>query len=65
MNEDKAYQMEELLDKLGIVDFIEMLESICYEKEEHLKTNWQDSTIAKLWHRNAKALENLKVYDTF
>ena len=65
MDKDRAYQMEQLLDSLGMVDFIEMLTSICYEKAEHVRTNWQDERLGKAWESNAKALEKVKVSNCY
>ena len=65
MNKDRAYEMEELLDSLGIVDFIEMLTSICYEKADHVRTNWQDKELAKAWENNARALEKVKISNCY
>ncbi len=65
IREDRAYQMEQLLDSLGVVDFVEMLTSICYEKADHVRSNWQDEVLAKAWERNAKAFEKVKVNECY
>ena len=65
MDFDRAFKMEQLLDSLGMVDFIEMLTSICYEKADHVRTNWQDEGLAKVWEYNAKQLDHLKVKEPY
>lgn len=52
MNEE----LEQLVDSLGLYGVIEKLETICYEKSEHLESNWQDPVAAKNWQSAAKLL---------
>ena len=65
MEDDRAYTMEQLVDSLGMVDFMEMLENICYEKAEHVRTNWQDKELAKCWEKNAKELSKVRVSNCY
>jgi len=65
VEKDRAGQMEQLVDSLGMIDFLEILEGICYEKSDHIRTNWQDEELAKCWERNAKTLSKVKVSNCY
>ncbi|MEY9506920.1 hypothetical protein ABIE87_006478 [Bradyrhizobium diazoefficiens] len=51
--------LESLVDKYGLSQVLFGLVTVCHEKEDHIRTNWQDATTAKAWHSDAVALENL------
>lgn len=46
--------LEKLIDAHGLYEVSACLELLCYEKAEHLRTNWQDIPAAKRWERAAK-----------
>lgn len=48
--------LEALVDKYAIDGVASVLEQICYEKAEHVRTNWQDENLAKEWERAGKIL---------
>jgi dissimilatory sulfite reductase (desulfoviridin) alpha/beta subunit len=47
-------KIEELIDKVGLEDFLTAIEEVCYQKEEHIIANWQDTFLANKWHKVAK-----------
>lgn len=54
-------QLESLVDTFGLAAMIDELEAMCYEKAEHIRTNWQDGTsgneyLAKTWERDGGKL---------
>jgi hypothetical protein len=51
--------VEPVIDRLGLNDTIQGIAEICRGKAEHLRTNWQDATSARLWDRAASRLEKL------
>jgi hypothetical protein len=51
--------MEEVMDKEGLAQLVQLVAEICYEKAEHVLTNWQDKNLAKLWEKDAKLLERV------
>lgn len=51
--------LEALLDKHGMSQLLFGLAQVCYAKEEHILTNWQDKTTARAWRSDAVAIENL------
>ena len=49
--------LEGLIDAVGVSDILETMSEICYEKAEHLETNWQDYKAAKWWLKIAGKLQ--------
>jgi hypothetical protein len=49
--------LEDEVDKFGLCEVVSALESICYLKAEHLRSNWQDELTAKLWEKRAAKIE--------
>jgi len=56
--------LEDLIDKHGLSGVVSALSDICYEKANHVRTNWQDEVLAKAWEKNAKVLDRVKVVPT-
>lgn len=46
-----ADDLEHMLDRYTLADLLDGLATICAEKAEHVRSNWQDETTAKLWER--------------
>jgi hypothetical protein len=44
-------ELEALIDATSLLDVLTGLELICVEKAEHVRVNWQDRALAKLWDR--------------
>jgi hypothetical protein len=42
-------QLEALIDKHGLETVLEFLRDICCDKAEHVATEWQDASLAKIW----------------
>lgn len=60
-SEAKASEtLEMLVDKHSLSNVLALLESICHEKAEHVRTNWQDESLAKAWERAAKTLDSAR-----
>jgi hypothetical protein len=49
----------EHVDADGLSATVSTLAKICREKAEHLRTNWQDETAARLWDKDADVLESI------
>jgi hypothetical protein len=52
---DTARILEELVDSTSVMDVLEALATVCYDKAEHLRSNWPDlpDTSAMMWERAA------------
>jgi hypothetical protein len=51
--------LEHLIDTNGLVETLEAIQTICYEKAEHLRANWEDDTGARAWDRAATLIARL------
>ena len=49
--------LEKLIDTNGLQAVIVALSQICFEKADHIRENWQDDKLSKLWEKNAKVLD--------
>jgi len=61
MNTKYLKELEMLLDKLGTADILHYLGDICLEKAEHVRTNYQDESLAKEWELCRDAYDTLAV----
>jgi hypothetical protein len=50
-------QLKNILDHCALDTLLVMLSEIAYLKADHLRSNWQDSKSALLWHRAGHWLE--------
>ena len=57
-----SFQLEELVDQYSLQAILDLLESICYEKAEHLLSNWQDASSARAWEQAAKPIGRAVVH---
>lgn len=50
--------LERMLDEGGYDWLVMTLQEICYEKADHIRSNWQDEKLAKSWENRANKLGN-------
>lgn len=50
--------LEQFVDSHSISVVISMLSEIAALKAEHVRSNWQDEGLAKVWERMVKALDH-------
>ena len=50
--------LETYIDSNSVGDTLTVLAEICHEKAAHLQSAWQDEETAKVWRRQARALEH-------
>ena len=51
--------LEDLIDRTSLSELIDAISQICYEKAEHIRSNWQDDRTARSWSAVATKLGNL------
>lgn len=56
MKESHFTTLESVLDQSSLDQVLLMLARICNEKAEHVRSNWQDKTLARAWEVNANKL---------
>ncbi len=54
--EDLILQLEQFVDKHGLLHVITALDLMCTEKAAHIRASYQDEPLAKNWDRAANAL---------
>lgn len=47
----------DFVDRASMEGVLTALEEICFEKADHVESNWGDSALAKAWERVAKAIQ--------
>jgi len=38
-----------MIDHYGLLSVLEDISVVCWEKAEHIRTNWQDDKLARAW----------------
>lgn len=54
-------EIEQMIDALGMFRVLGLLSEICYEKAEHIRSNWQDSNMARSWDRAGEYLDRVRI----
>lgn len=49
--------LEAIIDRTSLAAVVEAIAAICYGKQEHVLTNWQDRGLAQAWYRAAVRVE--------
>ena len=49
LNKQDKDKLEGMIDKNSLGAIMDALGDICYEKAEHIRTNWQDERLATFW----------------
>lgn len=59
MLDEKAFQteLEQAIDSIGLRRLLDLVTNICHEKADHVRTNWQDESMARAWERDAKRID--------
>jgi hypothetical protein len=55
------HELESMVDQYGLRVVMVMLANICFDKAEHVRSNWQDDDMAMSWERDANVLEGVAV----
>ena len=59
--------LETLIDSIGVESLLTNLATVCYDKAEHIRANWQDNATAGVWDaagRRVMALSSHHVIKT-
>lgn len=52
-------ELEKLVDAWNLATILEALASVCADKAEHLRVNWQDPTSARQWEATQMDLDRV------
>lgn len=50
-------KLEALIDSDGLVNVLDAIQQICYGKAEHIRSAWQDTSLANTWDHAASKLD--------
>ena len=50
--------LEKLVDAYGLHGVLGVLCDVCYDKANHIASNWQDTALANMWDSWAKTLDH-------
>jgi hypothetical protein len=53
-------ELERLVDGSSLSGVIDALQGVCYAKEEHVSSAWQDGPLARQWLKAARALDHCR-----
>ena len=53
---DVKEALESFIDSNSLSDVLTALEEVCYEKCEHLCSNWQDQNSGAIWQKAAEKI---------
>lgn len=59
MKNDYKTDLELLIDRVGLAAVVQTLAEICFEKADHIRTDWQDGATARPWDKDGKKLSSL------
>jgi hypothetical protein len=60
----KMYDKDDIktmIDGMSLSGVLEILSQVCYEKAEHLRTNWEDPDTARAWEKVGRAVGKIKI----
>jgi hypothetical protein len=57
-NKELENQLETLVDRFGLKTVVDRLANVCWEKADHLRSNWGDKVLAKDWSCAASRIDN-------
>ena len=57
--QELADQLEPLIDRASLATVLEALSQVCWEKADHLQSNWQDPVAAKTWRKASNAIDRI------
>jgi len=59
MEKLKLDQLEAIIDSDGIEETLAALANLCHEKENHIRENWQDESLANEWRKKGNRIQRL------
>lgn len=51
LNEKRKENLESMIDGSSVSEVLDLLGTICAEKAQHIRENWQDEPMAQRWER--------------
>lgn len=54
-------ELESILDRSSPQAMMNALAEVCFEKADHVRSNWQDESLAKVWERCGSMIDRVKL----
>lgn len=51
-----AQDLETMIDRLGLYEVLSMIEAICAEKADHIRSSYDDVALAAVWDKAGAAI---------
>jgi 3-methyladenine DNA glycosylase AlkC len=58
MGLERTEVLEDMIDESSVAEILRDIEQVCYNKQEHILSNWQDDHLAERWFKIAQELQN-------
>ena len=59
---DLENKIEALIDSSTVLDVLQAIQTVIYEKASHIESNWQDTSTAKCWELAGNSLNKVLDY---
>lgn len=60
MDKNEAeYSLEEIIDAIGLKETFQAMAKICLEKADHIRSSYDDKTLAKSWEHDSKVIDKI------
>ena len=59
---EQQFDLENIIDNSNLQTTLRALANICLEKAEHIRSNWQDESLAKTWEKAAAKIDALSCH---
>lgn len=59
VDETRKLRLEEMIDGSSVKEVLDMIGTICSEKGDHIRGNWQDEPMARRWERVGQRCDKL------
>lgn len=56
LDADLKSELEQIVDVFSVEAVLEALAEICQDKAEHIRLNWQDTSLSQVWERGGNSL---------
>jgi len=53
---DNTESLERMVDATSLTTVVSQLSEICFDKADHISSNWQDEGLASIWQDLAESL---------
>jgi hypothetical protein len=57
MSTTDKFNLEQMIDTHGLASVLETISTICAEKADHIRANYDDRTLARAWQTTANRIE--------